>query len=254
MGIFGTIGNFFKKALPAAASFIPGIGPIAGGALGAIMNSIGGGDAAKGGLEGFGTASTLQALLQQGKDSKRARELIEQAVGQSNEAADIAREEFRLDAPMRQGFRQGALNFADPTNPFARSQGQALGNPFLGGFDPNSKFNESLGISPAPTPGFFPSSGLGGSGGFPQPSPGVQGQGGGIFGSIMGPLQQLLQGGGQTPGFNPNAASPGFVPRTAGPMGSLANRIEQRFGSQERGSGTDFITPSRRASSIKRAI
>ncbi len=39
-----------------------------------------------------------------------------------------------------------------------------------------------------------------------------------------------------------------------GSMGTMANEVMRRFGGQERGSGTDFITPSRRSSSIKRAV
>ena len=44
MGFWGGLGGILKKAAPIAASFIPGIGPIAGPALGMAMDRIGGGN------------------------------------------------------------------------------------------------------------------------------------------------------------------------------------------------------------------
>jgi hypothetical protein len=242
MGFFDVIKNIGK----AAVGFIPGIGPIASAGLNALDSALTGT-----GPEG---ALSIQDQINLQRDQAKARELAGEARKKSDRAVQVQEDLYAADAPLREGYRAGAMNFFDPTNPFARSSGQLVGGGPSLGFDPNSKFMQSIGLSPAPSPGFAPSSGLGGSGGVPEVSPDATGRpAGGVFGGLLERLTSQLGQPMGTPGFNPNAASPGFVPNTAQP-GSFANLLESRFGGQERGSGTDFITPSRRASGVKRAV
>ena len=161
----------------------------------------------------------------------------------SRGATDFAMGEWDKGEPQREGYRTGAMDFSSASNPFAKNPatgaapagGQAASMP--GGFDPNAKYMESLGLMPGPSPGFAPSTGYGGSGGYTPPNP-TTGPMGGIFGGLFDNFGGVNEGG----------------PMGDGGMGTLANKVLQRFGGQERGSGTDFITPSRRSSSIKRAV
>jgi hypothetical protein len=241
MGLF----DWVKKIIPAAVSFIPGIGQIAGPALGALMG---------GGAQDL-SPQEIEALIQAQKDSARARELTESAVDRSRGGYDLAMEEWGKDEPMREGYRTGAMNFASRQNPFAVNPatgaapeggvGATMASA-LGGFDPNAKFNASMGLMRAPQPGFAPSTGYGGTGGYtplnPTTVPGPRG----IFGGLMDNFGGVSEGG---PMSQPEGMAGGDSM-----MGSLMSRVMQRFGGQERGSATDFITPSRRGSSIKRAV
>ena len=62
-GIFGTIGNIFKKALPVAASFIPGVGGIVGGAASKLLTSH---VPAAAGVATAGKVTALSSVVQKG--------------------------------------------------------------------------------------------------------------------------------------------------------------------------------------------
>jgi hypothetical protein len=233
MGLF----DWVKKIIPAAVSFIPGIGQIAGPALGALMGGGGGGGA------GDLSPEQIAAIVQASKDQARARELTEGAIDRSRGATDLAMGEWEKDEPMREGFRRGAMDFSSAQNPFAKNPATgapAGGGAFPAGFDPNARYMESLGMRPGPSPGFAPSTGYGGTGGYTPLNP-TSNVPGGIYAGLFDNFGGVSEGG-------PLGGGDG------GFMGSMMNRVMQRFGSQERGSGTDFITPSRRGSSIKRAV
>jgi hypothetical protein len=233
-----------KKIGTAATNFIPVVGPMVSQGLGALLG--GGGS---GGAKDL-SPEEIAAVIQQAKDSQKARDLTDSAVDRSRAGQEFAEEEYGKGEAQREGYRTGAMDFSSKQNPFAmnpatgeRSGGRGM---MPGGFDPNAKFMASMGMMPGPTPGFAPSTGYGGTGGYTPPNPTTPGPGG-VFGGLFdmfggvsegGPMSQVMSG-----------AEGG-----AGGMGSMVNRVMQRFGGQERGSGTDFITPSRRGSSIKRAM
>ena len=83
-------------------------------------------------------------------------------------------------------------------------------------------------------PGFTPSTGLGGTGGFTPPSP------------TIGGSAEIAAG-------LPQSETGSIASRVASKLGGGAD-FQRRFGTQERGSSTDFLTPSRRASGIKRSV
>jgi hypothetical protein len=59
----GKLGRILKKVAPIAVSFIPGVGPVAGAALGAGMGALsGGGLKGAQGVEGRQTATVLGTL------------------------------------------------------------------------------------------------------------------------------------------------------------------------------------------------
>ena len=100
--------SFLKKIIPAALNFIPGVGPIAGTVANALLN--------KGGKGGNNIQDQIQSTL----DQQRSRKLAGESLDLSRESAGIARDEFAADAPLRESFREGALNFGDTGNPFSK--------------------------------------------------------------------------------------------------------------------------------------
>lgn len=94
-------------------------GKIFGGADGAFGID----DLIKVGTAGVGLYQGVKAGQQASSDSNRARNLVEQAIARSTEAANAQRAEFAANAPMRDAFRTAALNFSDSTNPFAKRGG-----------------------------------------------------------------------------------------------------------------------------------
>ncbi len=196
----------------------------------------------------------LAATLQAARDSAKSRKLTDESVDRSRGATEFAMGEWDKGEGQREGYRTGAMNFGSRQNPFAinAATGMGFGPPGGGGgdvsraaagaegyFDPNAKFMASMGMQPGPQTGFAPSNGMGGTGGYTPPNPTTQ-PGGGVFGSVQDAFGML-------PGMGGGGGG-------GGSMGTMANEVMRRFGSQERGSGTDFITPSRRSSSIKRAV
>lgn len=142
-------------ALKGITSHIPVIGEVAGPLLGAAMGAAHGGGwkgALKGAL-GLGGAALAGASLvknAQGAsaDSKRAHELADQSAAMAQQASAGANKRYGLNAPLRDAFRFGALNFGDSSNPFDRSNQFAQ---FRAGLTPES-------MAPA-----GPAGGLGGS-------------------------------------------------------------------------------------------
>lgn len=124
------IGDVVQAGLPIAGSVLGG--PLGGALGGAVAGGMGeeGGPTGQGILQGAGqglsTQQMLEAFRQQQADAERARELVNQGVDFSGQSADIAMNQFQQDQPLRQAFRQGAMNFSDPTNPFAQSAGAGM--------------------------------------------------------------------------------------------------------------------------------
>lgn len=203
LGIGGDNKGLLDFAAPVAGA-IPGVGPIASAAMGGLAKFGGsGGDpkaALSGAAQGVGAQQVRKSIQNQRQDSQRARELVNQAVGQTQGGMDIALRQHRRGQPLRQGFRQGAMNFFDPTNPFSTNvaaggnmgfQGQQ-GQPSAARGAMNAQMNPRL-----PSPGQV----RGGQG-----QPGGQQQGGGIRDRVDRILNQ---------GFDP--ADGGRV--TGGPSG-----------------------------------
>jgi len=133
----GGIGKLASAAAP-VAGLIPGVGSLAGAALGAggqlLQGNTNFGDIARGALGGAtggmggGIGGIAQAALpalgglfgggQADADSAQSRFLTEQAVQIANENARARQAEFQAGSPLRDAFRTGALSFGDPTNPF----------------------------------------------------------------------------------------------------------------------------------------
>lgn len=84
-GIFGSIFKVFKKIAPIAVSFIPGIGPVAGAALGAGMGALGGGGI-KGALLG-GVTGALGAGGASGIGAKLGTDIGGKVLGSAASAA-----------------------------------------------------------------------------------------------------------------------------------------------------------------------
>ena len=131
MNIFGAFGSALKKIGAAAAPIVGGIigGPV-GAALGSAASGfLGGGDDSTAGKVGRIASAAVPAFQavkssrQAGRDSERSRALLDQAIGLSTGEAERAQAEFAAGAPLRQEFRNVALNFGDPTNPFAQRAG-----------------------------------------------------------------------------------------------------------------------------------
>lgn len=92
------LGGFLKSVLPVAASFIPGVGPIAGAAVGAAMSGIGNQN-------------------QAGKLNKQAQGI---AMGNWKDTAPLRSKALQMAlAPRPQREDLSAL-FADPGNPYSR--------------------------------------------------------------------------------------------------------------------------------------
>jgi hypothetical protein len=72
---------------------------------------------------GAGVVSGVKAAKQSGKDSQRARDLVEQAIARATEMANTQRAEYGKGEAMRSTFRDAALNYGDASNPFAKAGG-----------------------------------------------------------------------------------------------------------------------------------
>lgn len=98
MGFFKTLGKIAKAAAPVAASFIPGVGPIAGAAVGAALSGIGNQN-------------------QAGQLNKRA---LDMALERDRGLAPVRQRALGLAlAPRGQREDLSGL-FADPGNPYSR--------------------------------------------------------------------------------------------------------------------------------------
>ena len=130
------------------------LGSTAGGALGGLSGRLirgaGGisglagklGLGGEGGLGGLlGTGSKLKDMLKLGgmalggkqmydaskqskADSAMARQLAQQSMRAYQDAMQGAQDRYNQNSPLRDMFRQGVQNFADPNNPFARQMPQ----------------------------------------------------------------------------------------------------------------------------------
>jgi len=94
----GLLGGILKSVLPVAASFIPGVGPIAGAALGAALS---------------GSGNSAKA----GKLDKQARNI---SLGNYNQTAPLRAKAIQLamrDQPQREDL---SSLYADPGNPYSK--------------------------------------------------------------------------------------------------------------------------------------
>jgi hypothetical protein len=136
-GLIG--GGGVEGALKGAAGGALGEAAQATGALGKI-----GGAASRffGGGDGFdiGDAGRIagvalpaiagfQGMRQAGRDSQMARDLTQRSVDITEEERQRALQEFQANAGLRDAFRNIAMNFGDPTNPFTRTLAQLGGDP-----------------------------------------------------------------------------------------------------------------------------
>lgn len=122
------IGDVVQAGLPILGGAVGGpVGGALGGALsGAMAEDPSAGTVLGGAGLGLGAQQLLEQFRQQQEDASRARDLVNQGVGLSQQSADIALDQFQRNQPLRQAFRQGALGFSDPTNPFAQSAGAGV--------------------------------------------------------------------------------------------------------------------------------
>lgn len=159
MALFGSLGKFLGKGLKGVskvAGIIPGVGSLAGGAmgglgellekgsktnlkgllgssaggvLGGLLGGIGGGAAGGGGTLGklgsllglgLGGAQVYGDYKQSKKDSKYARALADEALENYRQARTMAQDNWAAKSPLRAAFNFGAFQMADPTNPFSR--------------------------------------------------------------------------------------------------------------------------------------
>ena len=187
MALFGSLGKWLGKGLKGVskvAGFIPGVGTIAGAAMGGLgelmekgsktnfgnfLKSTAGG--AMGGfmggaVKGAGFLGTAKNLIAGGglgkilggaglaagagavakgaksmkKDQKKARELAGMSEGLYGQMAQGATDRYAENDAMRQAFRHGVMNGADPSNPFARKgafdQFQSLATQDIAAADP----------------------------------------------------------------------------------------------------------------------
>lgn len=143
------VGSVVKTAAP-FASFIPGVGPLIGGALSKIpgLKNVpkGLGDLFPGSEEGgrggiFGTGIDLSDILQGGGaafSALQAGKAASRAGRLEQEALDLARQGFAERAPLRSAAIEGLTSafpldrpdlgniFAGSSNPFARSAGKEM--------------------------------------------------------------------------------------------------------------------------------
>lgn len=99
MGIFGSI---LKAALPIAGSIIPGVGTMAGAALGSAV---------AGGISGAENSAKA------GKLSKQQNKI---AMGNWNDAAPLRQRALQMALAPRAGREDTSALFADPGNPYSR--------------------------------------------------------------------------------------------------------------------------------------
>lgn len=100
------IGGFLKKA---GSSLLGGDG----GGLGSLAKLLG---------IGLGGAATYGQYKQSKSDSKMARQLAQESLDNYRMARQQAQERWAAGSPLRDAFRFGAFQMADPTNPFSRGQ------------------------------------------------------------------------------------------------------------------------------------
>lgn len=233
IGDIPVLGDVVKAGAPIAGSIFGGpLGGAIGGGISKMMSGGGVKDILGGAATGGGMGALTQGFQQQRADSQRARQLVNDAVGTSQGAADIQMDQFNRDQPMRQGFRQGAQNFFDPTNPFSVNQG-APGNMSFGG----------QGMPQMPQ---MPQGGGGGGmavgGGLNMP--------GGLGSAAQGALSQIMPGG---QGQGAGQAQPPTT-REGNPMGSVRSRLEGALGGGGGGPGGFGGTPGINGSATGRAV
>lgn len=68
---------------------------------------------------GVPAVTGLAGMASSRKDSQASRDLLAQALASQQRGTDLAFSEFNKGEPLRDAARAGALNFFDPTNPFA---------------------------------------------------------------------------------------------------------------------------------------
>ncbi len=157
--IGGALGGLAKTALPAAASFIPGVGPVASGALGGLLNSSGGigNRLASAGIGALGGAAGQQA----GLDPTLTSGIIGLGTGALDEQRR-AREAAEAQINARQDLLTRNLGLAEQS--FAeraplREQGTAALSGFLGGGNTQGIFArrpEGVAAGTIPGVGFSP--------------------------------------------------------------------------------------------------
>ena len=110
----GGIGSIFEKLK----------GGKAGGALksgaGLLASKGGAGGLLKTGLGLLTGYQGYKGAQQAGRDQATAREHANSASELQLQAARVAQDRYNMNSPLRDAFRLGAFNMADPTNPFAR--------------------------------------------------------------------------------------------------------------------------------------
>jgi hypothetical protein len=137
-GLGGAMGGKLKDAIGQAGGIkgfteqlLKNGGQVGGTNWGNLLQ---GGLALGTGLQGMKASGTAAA------DSQKSRQLTDQAMSLASGEADRANAAWGANAGMRDAYRTSAMNFTDPTNPFARSLAQMgqtpNGPPLPGGAPP----------------------------------------------------------------------------------------------------------------------
>ena len=134
----GFVGDIVKSVLPAAASFIPGVGPIAGNVLGNILSQKGE-EGAEGGFDimnllkqAGGVVPGILAAISAGRDRGAQRDILQDQIR-------IGRRRNRELSPLRQAALKGAPGLLATSIPDVSGL-QDRANPF------RSAFNLDLGL------------------------------------------------------------------------------------------------------------
>jgi hypothetical protein len=290
MGIFG----FLKKLLPTALSLIPGVGGIAGTVASSLLGGGGGGggEELRNSVQAERDMAKARALSGESLDVSREAADIARGEWETDEPlrADFREGALNFGSAanpfaMRGGAPTGGsttggdmasmMSALSPQGGAGGGIGEAVsslvgGGPqaegpmggiggmigkIMGGGAPGGPMDTVTGgggsadiirmllgeggirgrsFDEFARPGYAPSTGLGGTGGYTPPPP-----------SLGGAAEMQL----------------GMPPSETGSIGARAATLlaggpdfQQRFGTQERGSSTDFLTPSRRASAVKRSV
>ena len=158
IGQVPVVGDVVKAGLPILGGAIGG--PVGGALGGALSKGMAGGaspeEILQAGAGGFGLQQGMEGFRQAQQDRDRSRELTNQAISQSQRANDLAMGLWNRGQPQRDAFRRGAMNFSDPTNPFANPVSMAPS--FPGGVTPQAPAPRRPSPEPqftGPEPGSF---------------------------------------------------------------------------------------------------
>ena len=260
MGIGKSLKKFVKKAAPVVgmvAPFIPGVGPIAGAAIGAIGQVAGGGgvkEALLGGLGGYAAGGFGQGVQQAGGWGKLLSQPgggigsllkagfggikstpLGQGIGGIFNKFTGAGQAAAAGAPVQSSSGQ----FSSPYTPTQTSYLDAASDAATGKFSgmPSSKYSD---IAMDAATGKF------------SGSPGADTDEGNLFGNIVDQYNTAAKGEGTKSGFMDfvkNAFNEQNLPLTSGILGGLAQMFENKqnegAGDVTLGEGLDYYTDGR---------